>query len=63
VLWDVGGGGFYKDTGGRPRLQRRWLRARRARIGVRAGDELDAGEGWISVRVVRRRPARASRLR
>jgi hypothetical protein len=63
VLWDVGGGGFYKDTHGRPKLNRRWLRARRVRIGVRAGDALDAGEGWITVRVTRRRPAGASRLR
>jgi polysaccharide biosynthesis protein PslG len=55
VLWDVGGGGFYKSTAGRPWLERRWARPGLRRVGVRAGDELDAGEAFITIRVMPRR--------
>ena len=48
-LWDVGGGGFFGDTGARPTRSRVWRRPGRYRVGVRAGDELDAGEGFTTV--------------
>jgi polysaccharide biosynthesis protein PslG len=54
-LWDVGGGGFFGDTGARPRRSRVWKRPGRYRVGVRAGDQLDAGEGFTTV-VVTPRP-------
>ena len=54
-LWDVGGGGFYADTGPRPWRVRVWRRPGRYRVGVRAGDELDAGEGFATVVVTPRR--------
>jgi hypothetical protein len=55
VLWDVGGGGFYKSTTGHPTLVQRLPRPGLRRLGVRAGDELDAGEAFITIRVVPRR--------
>ena len=55
VLWDVGGGGFYLSTGGRPRLEHSWSRPGLRRVGVRAGDELDAGEAFVTIRVLPRR--------
>jgi polysaccharide biosynthesis protein PslG len=54
-LWDVGGGGFFADTGARPARSRVWRRPGRYRVGVRAGDELDAGEGFATVVVTPRR--------
>jgi hypothetical protein len=54
-LWDVGGGGFFGDTGARPTRTRVWKRPGRYRVGVRAGDELDAGEGFTTVIVTPRR--------
>jgi hypothetical protein len=48
-LWDVGGGGFFADTGARPTRARVWRRPGRYRVGVRAGDQLDAGEGFTTV--------------
>ncbi len=55
--WDVGGGGFWAYTGARPWRVRVWRAPGRYRVGVRAGDELDAGEGFATVVVTpRRRP-------
>jgi hypothetical protein len=54
-LWDVGGGGFFGDTGARPTRSRVWRRPGRYRVGVRAGDQLDAGEGFTTVLVTPRR--------
>ena len=54
-LWDVGGGGFFGNTGARPRRTRVWRRPGRYRVGVRAGDQLDAGEGFTTVVVTPRR--------
>lgn len=54
-LWDVGGGGFFADTGARPTRARVWRRPGRYRVGVRAGDQLDAGEGFTTVVVTPRR--------
>jgi hypothetical protein len=59
-LWDVGGGGFFGDTGARPIRSRVWKRPGRYRVGVRAGDQLDAGEGFTTVVVTPRR-SRSSR--
>lgn len=54
-LWDVGGGGFIANTGARPTRSRAWKRPGRYRVGVRAGDQLDAGEGFTTVVVTPRR--------
>jgi len=54
-LWDVGGGGFFGNTGARPVRSRKWKRPGRYRVGVRAGDQLDAGEGFTTVVVTPRR--------
>jgi hypothetical protein len=59
-LWDVGGGGFFANTGARPTRSRVWRRPGRYRVGVRAGDQLDAGEGVTTVVVTPRR-SRAGR--
>jgi Glycosyl hydrolases family 39 len=57
-LWDVGGGGFFGNTGSRPRRSRVWKRPGHYRVGVRAGDRLDAGEGFTTVTVTPRRRGR-----
>ncbi|HVE67877.1 MAG TPA: hypothetical protein VNB64_04780, partial [Solirubrobacteraceae bacterium] len=43
--WDVAGTGFNAYTGARPTRSRVWRAPGRYRVGVRAGDRLDAGEG------------------